>query len=105
FDQNGNVWQWNDLDGAPGPSRGLRGGYWFSGSLALQAALFCDDATTRESNDVGFRLAGPALLGEPVSCEAADCGPDVTCESLGFVDKHCYLYADQYLCCRESPFG
>jgi sulfatase modifying factor 1 len=61
FDQNGNVWQWNDLDGLPSPSRGLRGGYWFSGSLPLQAALFCNDATGRENNDVGFRLGGPAI--------------------------------------------
>jgi formylglycine-generating enzyme len=60
FDQNGNVWQWNDLDGAPGPSRGLRGGYWFSGSLALEAALFCNDSPSREANDTGFRLGGPA---------------------------------------------
>jgi len=43
---------------------------------------------------------------EPFSCVAADCGPDVTCASLGFVNplKHCYLYNDQYLCCRQSPF-
>jgi formylglycine-generating enzyme required for sulfatase activity len=61
FDQNGNVWQWNDLDGTPSPSRGLRGGYWFSGSLPLQAALFCNDTTARENNDVGFRLGGPAI--------------------------------------------
>ena len=60
FDQNGNVWQWNDLDGTASASRGLRGGYWFSGSLALQALLFCNDSAARESNDVGFRLAGPA---------------------------------------------
>jgi formylglycine-generating enzyme required for sulfatase activity len=57
FDQNGNVWQWNDLNGAPNFSRGLRGGYWFSGSLALQSSLFCTDTTARENNDVGFRLA------------------------------------------------
>jgi sulfatase modifying factor 1 len=59
FDQNGNVWQWNDLDGTPSASRGLRGGYWFSGSLALEATLFCNDTPARESNDTGFRLAGP----------------------------------------------
>ena len=60
FDQNGSVWQWNDLDGTANASRGMRGGYWFSGSLALQSAVFCNDGTARESNDVGFRLAGPA---------------------------------------------
>jgi hypothetical protein len=52
-------------------------------------------------------IATPQLpTGEPFSCVAANCGPDMTCESLGFVDpvKHCYLFNGQYLCCRQSPF-
>ena len=49
----------------------------------------------------------PPLGNEPFSCVVANCGPDVTCAALGFVDplKHCYLFDGQYLCCRESPFG
>jgi sulfatase modifying factor 1 len=31
FDMSGNVFEWNDLTGATGSSRGLRGGPWFSG--------------------------------------------------------------------------
>ena len=30
FDQNGAVFDWNDLDGVAGPYRGLRGGFWSS---------------------------------------------------------------------------
>jgi formylglycine-generating enzyme required for sulfatase activity len=59
FDQDGNVWEWNDLDGAAVPYRGLRGGYWWSGSVPLQSVLYSTDAPTRVENGVGFRLASP----------------------------------------------
>jgi len=59
FDQGGLVWQWNDLDGTELPYRGLRGGYWWSGSIPLQSVLYSTDSITRASNDIGFRLAGP----------------------------------------------
>lgn len=59
FDQSGNVWQWNDLDGTALPYRGLRGGYWWSGSVPLQSVLYSTDATTRADNGVGFRLVSP----------------------------------------------
>jgi formylglycine-generating enzyme len=63
FDQNGLVYQWNDLDGSPGSSRGLRGGDWSSLN-----ATFLSSANREmtdlwfEGSDVGFRLAGPASL-------------------------------------------
>jgi formylglycine-generating enzyme required for sulfatase activity len=56
LDQGGNVWQWNDLDGSAVPYRGIRGGYWFSGSAPLQSVLYSTDALTRSENAVGFRL-------------------------------------------------
>lgn len=59
FDQGGSVWQWNDLDGRALPYRGLRGGYWWSGSVPLQSVLYSTDALTRADNGVGFRLASP----------------------------------------------
>jgi sulfatase modifying factor 1 len=58
FDQSGNVWEWNDLTGAAGSSRGLRGGHWDnvnSGNLASYIR-FTDD-TSYEYSDTGFRLA------------------------------------------------
>jgi len=60
FDQSGNVWEWNDLDGAPSASRGLRGGYWFAAAVPMQSLLYSSDAVTREDNGAGFRLASPA---------------------------------------------
>lgn len=94
---------------------------WSHGALAAALCVVlalgltgCGD----DSSSDGFATASPTPtvtpiatpeppFGEPFSCVVANCGPDVTCESLGFVDpvKHCYLYADQYLCCHESPFG
>lgn len=62
LDQGGNVWQWNDLNGSAVPYRGIRGGYWFSGSAPLQSVLFSTDALTRSENGVGFRLASPGAV-------------------------------------------
>ena len=64
FDQSGNVYQWNDLDGTSGSSRGLRGGYWdFSASLASSDRS--PVVPSFEDNGVGFRLASPVAVPEP----------------------------------------
>jgi hypothetical protein len=61
FDQSGNVYQWNDLDGTPGSSRGLRGGGWGSifGAFYLSSSGSGSDAPSYEDIYVGFRLASP----------------------------------------------
>jgi formylglycine-generating enzyme required for sulfatase activity len=58
LDQNGNVYQWNDLSGAAGKFRGLRGGFWAGGGVTLQKSTFTQVTATREANDAGFRLVG-----------------------------------------------
>jgi len=68
FDQSGNVWQWNDLDGTPGSSRGLRGGSWFDdvSFLASSGGLEIDPSGGGVSEfSVGFRLASPVAVPEP----------------------------------------
>lgn len=61
FDQSGNVSEWNDLTGAAGSARGLRGGDWndtgspFGVSFTSRGPA----APAVEFNDVGFRLASP----------------------------------------------
>jgi len=59
FDQSGNVWQWNDLDGAAGSSRGQRGGYWvsYASGVSSSESLWADP--TSENGSLGFRLASP----------------------------------------------
>ena len=59
FDQNGGLYQWNDLAGARGAFRGLRGGFWAGGAVTLQKSTFTQVVPTREANDAGFRLAAP----------------------------------------------
>ncbi len=60
FDQNGNVYQWNDLDGVAGPSRGLRGGFWFAGGPSISSTGYSEASPAREASDTGFRLStGP----------------------------------------------
>ena len=52
FDQSGNVFQWNDLDGlaSSGSSRGLRGGFWY---YSLASFLSSSDGVTGDPSDEG----------------------------------------------------
>ena len=61
FDQVGNVWEWNDLDGlaASGLSRGLRGGAWYDFDFDVSASSRYTFAPTFVYDDIGFRLASP----------------------------------------------
>ena len=54
---SGNVNEWNDLTGAAGSSRGLRGGNWVNSSFELSSSSRFTVGTTNEFNGVGFRLA------------------------------------------------
>jgi sulfatase modifying factor 1 len=65
FDQSGNVDQWNDLDGTPGSSRGLRGGSWDGGSGYLSSSDSISYTPSGEGPNVGFRLASPVVVPEP----------------------------------------
>ena len=57
FDQIGNLYQWNDLDGKPGAYRGVRGSMWFAGIQASQATTYAASAPAFAGLDTGFRLA------------------------------------------------
>ena len=57
FDQIGNLYQWNDLDGQPGAYRGVRGSMWFAGTQAAQATTYAASAPNYAGLDIGFRLA------------------------------------------------
>lgn len=63
FDMSGNLYEWNDLGGAAGATRGIRGGGWtdeaFNQSSSNRAAL---DPSTEGL--IGFRLAGPSPIPE-----------------------------------------
>ncbi len=61
FDQSGNIFQWNDLDGTAGSSRGLLGGGWNTDSNYVSSSGRGAFAPTSESGDffIGFRLASP----------------------------------------------
>lgn len=60
YDQNGGLYQWNDLDGKPFPYRGVRGSFWFAGAQAAQSINFAAVTPTHAGNDVGFRLSSIA---------------------------------------------
>jgi hypothetical protein len=66
FDQTGNVYQWNDLNSAPGSTRGLRGGVWSdSGAEYSASSGGFTSAPSDEAYYGGFRLASPVAVPEP----------------------------------------
>ncbi|TWT97919.1 Formylglycine-generating sulfatase enzyme [Botrimarina colliarenosi] len=56
FDQNGNVWEWNEAV-ISSSFRGLRGGSWYNSSSGLRAADRVSGNPTLEFGIVGFRVA------------------------------------------------
>ena len=60
FDQSGNVYQWNDLDGIAGTSRGVRGGGWANRSgpyYVSSSNRLSPPIGSYEDPNLGFRLA------------------------------------------------
>ena len=56
-DMAGNVWEWSDLSGASGSSRGLRGGAWVSLEDSLRSSARLDFGPSDEYDNFGFRVA------------------------------------------------
>ena len=65
FDMSGNVYEWNDLTGAAGSSRGLRSGSWLDDAFYLSSSGRDAGAPSGENNFIGFRLASPVPVPEP----------------------------------------
>jgi formylglycine-generating enzyme required for sulfatase activity len=57
FDQNGNVWEWNDLTGAAGSSRGIRGGAWYFYDFGLSSSFRLIIEPSSNDYYFGFRVA------------------------------------------------
>jgi len=66
FDQSGNVYQWNDLDGSSGLSRGLRGGSRDGAAFFMSSSDRLSTSASNANSVIGFRLAAvpePSSLG------------------------------------------
>ena len=59
FDMGGNIWERNDLTGAAGSSRGLRGGNWNYIAYSLSSVARNTNDSSNEDFSIGFRLAAP----------------------------------------------
>jgi sulfatase modifying factor 1 len=58
-DMGGNVFEWNEQDFPPSGDRGLRGGSWDGSGSALQSSFRGNVNPANESDNSGFRVAGP----------------------------------------------
>jgi formylglycine-generating enzyme required for sulfatase activity len=57
FDQNGNVWEWNDLAGTAGATRGVRGGGWdYDNEVGLSSSFRLSYNPSYENVSLGFRI-------------------------------------------------
>ncbi|MFM8413637.1 MAG: SUMF1/EgtB/PvdO family nonheme iron enzyme [Planctomycetota bacterium] len=67
FDMAGNVKEWNDLTGAAGVNRGVRGGAYFDAVQSLRSSMRLEtNPASLDSGRTGVRLAAvpePASLG------------------------------------------
>ena len=57
FDMSGNVYEWNDLTGAAGSSRGLRGGDWNAAAPTLSSSNRISLDPSLDVINISFRLA------------------------------------------------
>lgn len=71
FDMSGNIWEWNDLTGAAGSSRGLRGGSWSTNASFLSSSNSSSFDPSFEFSSIGVRLAA---VPEPSTCAMAVVG-------------------------------
>jgi len=65
FDMSGNIYEWNDLTGTAGSSRGQRGGSWADVAPSLSSSYASTSSPSDEQNSLGFRLASPVAVPEP----------------------------------------
>ena len=85
FDMSGNVFEWNDLTGAAGSSRGVRGGVWGSDAFSLSSSGRNTISPSGEDFLMGFRLASPVAVPEPSTWVMAAVG--LACAALEAVRR------------------
>ena len=81
FDMSGNLREWNDLTGAAGSSRGLRGGSYGVDASFLSSSYRGTLDPSTGAIYLGFRLASPVAVPEPSTWVMAAAG--LACAAWG----------------------
>ena len=75
FDMSGNLYEWNDLPGAAGSTRGLRGGSWSTNASFLSSSNSSSYDPSFEFSSIGLRLAaGPEPSTDAMAVVGLACG-------------------------------
>ena len=85
FDMSGNIFEWHDLDGTTGSSRGPRGGGWDYTAGDLSFSYRGSGGLSGGSSNVGFRLASPVAVPEPSTLAMLAAG--LGCSGYGFIRR------------------
>jgi formylglycine-generating enzyme required for sulfatase activity len=85
FDMSGNLHEWNDLTGAAGSSRGLRGGNWLFDAFFLSSSFRTTAAPSDGNSFIGFRLASTVAVPEPSTLALLAAG--LACGGYGFIRR------------------
>ena len=85
FDMSGNINERNDLTGAAGSSRGVRGGAYGSNAFSVSSSYRVVSDPSNEGIGVGFRLASPVAVPEPSTLAMLAAG--LGCSGYGFIRR------------------
>ena len=90
FDMSGNVYEWNDLTGAPGSSRGLRGGHWYNFAFYLSSSASSLGDPTVGDSSIGFRLASPVSGVPEIDPNGLSAALGLIAAGLGLLERRRY---------------
>lgn len=105
YDQSGNIWEWNDLDGQITSNRGIRGGTWTSNASSLASS---SRGLTGTDSNLGLRIVSSSSIINPLNLPYFVSVGDInnTNDSSGYGGVSYIYHIGQYLVtnCEYTAF-